>query len=104
MLECAKQSSDDPKAALRLLKTSLKTVKMCQQHSVLPLAQKILERAASYQEELNNAVASLAYEDLASVCGLRADYFVAGIALVFRLRIGKSVVNNSRQENKEMLS
>lgn len=76
MLECGRQSTIDPAAAVRLLKTCLKVARGCQDNDILPLATKVLERAATYQEELSGS------HDDSVISGLRVDYFAARAQLV----------------------
>lgn len=81
MLECGRVTTRDQVAAHRLLKTSVKTAKMCLEHDILPLAHKILERASDYQEELSR-IGTNAIEPDFSIASLKVEYLMVRISLV----------------------
>lgn len=104
MLECGRQSSNDLSGALRLLRASVKTAKLCQEHLVLPLAQKILERAAMYQEELSKAPLSSSNDEVIAFASLRVDYYTARISLVSSLVVPGYSLIMYRQESKRIFN
>ncbi len=81
MIECGRQSAEDVSGSIRILKISVKAAKTCQEQDVLPLAQKVLERAAKYQADLSGKPPA-GEEDKRTIGFLASEYFLARARLV----------------------
>lgn len=83
MLECGKDEERKALSYLRLLKTSVTTAKYCQEHTVLSLASRMLERAASYEVELSQLTIVEGQRGLRfEIASARIDYLLARISFV----------------------
>lgn len=82
MLECGMDEARKACSYLRLLKISVKTAQYCQEHNVLSLASKMLERAAKFQAELSQLTTDVQKSPVQDIASARIDYFLARVSLV----------------------
>ncbi|KAA6414480.1 MAG: hypothetical protein FRX48_01229 [Lasallia pustulata] len=85
LLDCAQGSAGGTlRNALRVFKVALRTTKHCLEHGQLNLAERVVEKAAAYEESLIRSSNENSLGDQTVLVGLSREYFIVRIAVAWR--------------------
>ncbi|SLM35896.1 Tetratricopeptide-like helical domain [Lasallia pustulata] len=85
LLDCAQGSAGGTlRNALRVFKVALRTTKHCLEHGQLNLAERVVEKAAAYEESLIRSSNENSLGDKTVLVGLSREYFIVRIAVAWR--------------------